>query len=223
MKIFEKIENKRDLNCPNSEIYSVRPILTSLPIIAIIFQFMFRNKLKRPSKKGNAKVLFKSKSEPDREVLPDFIVKTNNLMEILGQASTRLNINAVPDSIPCRESEYQNIFNFIEDKLNHNTGGCLYISGVPGTGKGDDLGSQNLGTIKLCENNHKKDQFQAQFQQMNAMAPMAMNMGQQFLGQQADMLKAKADEYIPTTKLRYLFAGLVQSKRISFQEDASNI
>ena len=37
--------------------------------------------------------------------------------------------------MPCRESEYQNIFNFIEDKLNHNTGGCLYISGVPGTGK----------------------------------------------------------------------------------------
>ena len=115
---------------------------------------MFRNKLKRPSKKGNAKVLFKSKSEPDREVLPDFIVKTNNLMEILGQASTRLNINAVPDSIPCRESEYQNIFNFIEDKLKHNTGGCLYISGVPGTGKGDALGSKNLGTIKCCKNNY---------------------------------------------------------------------
>ena len=68
------------------------------------------------------------------------------------------------------------------------------------------VGSQKLGTIKFCGNNHKKDQFQAQFQQMNAMAPMAMNMGQQFLGQQADMLKAKADEYIPTTKLRYLFA-----------------
>ena len=51
----------------------------------------------------------------------------------------------------------------------------------------------------------RKD-FTAQFQQMNAMAPMAMNMGQQFIGQQADLLKAKADEYIPTTKLRYLFA-----------------
>ena len=38
----------------------------------------------------------------------------------------------MPDSLPCRESEYQNIFNFIEDKLNHGTGGCLYISGVPG-------------------------------------------------------------------------------------------
>lgn len=45
-----------------------------------------------------------------------------------------------------------------------------------------------------------------QFQQMNAMAPMAMNMGQQFLSGQTEMLKQKADQYIPTTKLRYLFA-----------------
>ena len=57
------------------------------------------------------------------------------MISILEQTSTRLDINAVPDSLPCRESEYQNIFTFIEDKINHNTGGCLYISGVPGTGK----------------------------------------------------------------------------------------
>ena len=98
--------------------------------------------------------MFEQKSQPNRVVLPDFIVQSNDLMKILGQASTRLDINSVPDSLPCRESEYQNIFNFIEDKLNHNTGGCLYISGVPGTGKGDDLGSQNLGTIKCCKNNY---------------------------------------------------------------------
>ena len=60
---------------------------------------------------------------------------SNDLISILEQTSTRLDINAVPDSLPCRESEYQNIFTFIEDKINHNTGGCLYISGVPGTGK----------------------------------------------------------------------------------------
>lgn len=79
--------------------------------------------------------MFEQKSAPKRVVLPDFIVQSNDLMKILGQASTRLDINSVPDSLPCRESEYQSIFNFIEDKLNHNTGGCLYISGVPGTGK----------------------------------------------------------------------------------------
>ena len=39
-----------------------------------------------------------------------------------------------------------------------------------------------------------------QFQQMG------MQMGQQFIGQQADLIKSKAEQYIPTTKLRYLFA-----------------
>ena len=94
----------------------------------------FRHLPKTPSKRGNAPSMFEQKSQPNRVVLPDFIVQSNDLMKILGQASTRLDINSVPDSLPCRESEYQNIFNFIEDKLNHNTGGCLYISGVPGTG-----------------------------------------------------------------------------------------
>ena len=50
------------------------------------------------------------------------------------------------------------------------------------------------------------EDYNAQFQQMQTMAPMAMNMGQQFLGHHAEALKAKADAYIPTTKLRYLFA-----------------
>ena len=39
-----------------------------------------------------------------------------------------------------------------------------------------------------------------QFQQMG------MAMGQQVLGQNVDLLKSKAQEYIPTTRLRYLFA-----------------
>ena len=99
-----------------------------------MFIYFFRHLPKTPSKRGNAPSMFEQKSQPNRVVLPDFIVQSNDLMKILGQASTRLDINSVPDSLPCRESEYQNIFNFIEDKLNHNTGGCLYISGVPGTG-----------------------------------------------------------------------------------------
>jgi hypothetical protein len=39
-----------------------------------------------------------------------------------------------------------------------------------------------------------------QFQQMG------MQMGQQFIGNHAEQIKAKASEYIPTTRLRYLFA-----------------
>lgn len=47
----------------------------------------------------------------------------------------RLHVSAVPDSLPCRESEFQSIHAFVEDKLNDECGGCIYISGVPGTGK----------------------------------------------------------------------------------------
>lgn len=47
----------------------------------------------------------------------------------------RLQVSAVPKSLPCREKEYSSIYEFITGKLMDGTGGCIYISGVPGTGK----------------------------------------------------------------------------------------
>ncbi|XP_066453691.1 origin recognition complex subunit 1 [Eleutherodactylus coqui] len=54
---------------------------------------------------------------------------------ILEEARIRLHVSAVPESLPCREQEYQDIYSFVESKLLDGTGGCMYISGVPGTGK----------------------------------------------------------------------------------------
>ncbi|XP_066480711.1 origin recognition complex subunit 1 [Tiliqua scincoides] len=54
---------------------------------------------------------------------------------VLEEARLRLHVSAVPESLPCREKEFQDIYNFIESKLIDGTGGCMYISGVPGTGK----------------------------------------------------------------------------------------
>ncbi|CAG2182890.1 unnamed protein product, partial [Oppiella nova] len=34
-----------------------------------------------------------------------------------------------------RESQFKDIFNYVESKLIEGNGGCMYISGVPGTGK----------------------------------------------------------------------------------------
>ncbi|XP_066957145.1 origin recognition complex subunit 1 isoform X2 [Macrobrachium rosenbergii] len=53
----------------------------------------------------------------------------------LEQARAKLHVSAVPDSLPCREDEFQQIYSFVEGKLYDGTGGCMYISGVPGTGK----------------------------------------------------------------------------------------
>uniref|UniRef100_A0A8C3B4S5 Origin recognition complex subunit 1 n=1 Tax=Cairina moschata TaxID=8855 RepID=A0A8C3B4S5_CAIMO len=54
---------------------------------------------------------------------------------MLEEARLRLHVSAIPESLPCREEEFQDIYNFVESKLIDGTGGCMYISGVPGTGK----------------------------------------------------------------------------------------
>ncbi|KQK85442.1 origin recognition complex subunit 1 [Amazona aestiva] len=60
---------------------------------------------------------------------------TQKPASVLEEARLRLHVSAVPESLPCREEEYQDIYNFVESKLIDETGGCMYISGVPGTGK----------------------------------------------------------------------------------------
>ncbi|XP_015211125.2 origin recognition complex subunit 1 isoform X1 [Lepisosteus oculatus] len=54
---------------------------------------------------------------------------------ILEEARARLHVSSVPESLPCREQEFQDIYSFVESKVIDGTGGCMYISGVPGTGK----------------------------------------------------------------------------------------
>ncbi|KAL7053682.1 hypothetical protein AAHC03_026920 [Spirometra sp. Aus1] len=39
------------------------------------------------------------------------------------------------ECLPCREREFDAVFEFLIERLQTRTGGCLYISGVPGTGK----------------------------------------------------------------------------------------
>jgi Cdc6-like AAA superfamily ATPase len=50
-------------------------------------------------------------------------------------ARERLHVSAVPDSLPCREDEFMDIMGYIESAIHEATGTCVYISGVPGTGK----------------------------------------------------------------------------------------
>ncbi|KAJ8978816.1 hypothetical protein NQ317_018906 [Molorchus minor] len=53
----------------------------------------------------------------------------------LMKARSHLHVSYVPTALPCREKEYSGVFNFLEGKLLDGCGGCMYISGVPGTGK----------------------------------------------------------------------------------------
>ena len=51
------------------------------------------------------------------------------------KARERLRVAAVPDSLPCRETEFLEISAHIESSLDEKSGNCIYISGVPGIGK----------------------------------------------------------------------------------------
>ncbi|KAF0287610.1 Origin recognition complex subunit 1 [Amphibalanus amphitrite] len=53
----------------------------------------------------------------------------------LERARSRLHVAAVPEALPCRENEFLDIYTFVEARLMDGTGGCMYVSGVPGTGK----------------------------------------------------------------------------------------
>ncbi|XP_031641458.1 origin recognition complex subunit 1 isoform X2 [Oncorhynchus kisutch] len=67
--------------------------------------------------------------------IPSRTVPARQPGNILDEARARLHVSSVPESLPCREQEFQDIYNFVESKVMDGTGGCMYISGVPGTGK----------------------------------------------------------------------------------------
>ncbi|KAI0649566.1 P-loop containing nucleoside triphosphate hydrolase protein [Trametes meyenii] len=46
-----------------------------------------------------------------------------------------LHVAARPGALPCREAEYARVLRAVEELLEEGSGGCIYISGVPGTGK----------------------------------------------------------------------------------------
>ncbi|XP_013978955.1 origin recognition complex subunit 1 isoform X1 [Salmo salar] len=67
--------------------------------------------------------------------IPSRTVPARQPGNILEEARARLHVSSVPESLPCREQEFQDIYDFVESKVMDGTGGCMYISGVPGTGK----------------------------------------------------------------------------------------
>lgn len=53
----------------------------------------------------------------------------------LAGARARLHVSAVPEDLPCREVEFATICEFVRAQLCAGAGSCMFVSGVPGTGK----------------------------------------------------------------------------------------
>ena len=91
------------------------------------------------AKKRGTKTPKKGPATPSRKIMtPSMPKRSKMLPESLSpiqEAQFRLHVSAVPDSLPCRENEFAEIFSFTEGKILEGTGGCMYISGWPGTGK----------------------------------------------------------------------------------------
>lgn len=51
------------------------------------------------------------------------------------RAKALLHVSATPEALPCREEQRERIRQFLGDAILGRTGGCLYVHGVPGTGK----------------------------------------------------------------------------------------
>lgn len=51
------------------------------------------------------------------------------------RAKALLHVSATPEALPCREDQRERIRTFLGDAILGRTGGCLYVHGVPGTGK----------------------------------------------------------------------------------------
>lgn len=84
----------------------------------------------------------------------------------LQEARIRLHVSAVPKSLPCREEQFNDIYTFLESKLMDNSGGCIYISGVPGTGKTATV-NEIVKCLKRSVEKGKLDYFE--FVEINGM------------------------------------------------------
>ncbi|XP_064626056.1 origin recognition complex subunit 1-like isoform X2 [Lineus longissimus] len=91
-----------------------------------------------PLKKGYltpAKKIATPRSVPRTPSMPNRSRPCAEPGTVLEEARARLHVSVVPESLPCRDQEFNDIYSFVEGKVSDGTGGCMYISGVPGTGK----------------------------------------------------------------------------------------
>ncbi|GAA5889888.1 hypothetical protein JCM16303_001490 [Sporobolomyces ruberrimus] len=73
----------------------------------------------------------------------------------LERAKALLHVSATPESLPCREDQRSRIRQFVEDAVLSRSGGCLYVHGVPGTGKTATVHS----VVRELQNDPDMDSF----------------------------------------------------------------
>jgi origin recognition complex subunit 1 len=64
----------------------------------------------------------------------------------VARARAKLHLAALPSSteaLPCREVEFYSIHEFVREKVQAGASGCMFVSGVPGTGVCEELNANH--------------------------------------------------------------------------------
>ncbi|KAK4884953.1 hypothetical protein RN001_001224 [Aquatica leii] len=130
----EVLKPKR--NTRNSNQATVKTSLKSLKEDELTTPIKLKNATNTPKTKdtpfSRAKLVREGVITPGVQSRQKAILKDDTP---LSKARNQLHVSYVPQGLPCREQEYLGIANFLKGKLLDGCGGCMYVSGVPGTGK----------------------------------------------------------------------------------------
>ncbi|KAG4091057.1 P-loop containing nucleoside triphosphate hydrolase protein [Neocallimastix lanati (nom. inval.)] len=116
-----------------------------------------RTRKKKITKKVNVEKNMKNVIIP--KALPNRNIPLNESLSDYEKARKLLHVSAVPDSLPCREKEFAEIYSYLESAISQESGCCLYISGVPGTGK-----TATVREVIRCLNRQVEEQKLNDFQ-----------------------------------------------------------
>ena len=105
---------------------------------------------------------------PKQERKPEIVSLHNNLSNLLKKlevAKSKMELNYIPQELPCREKEKEYIRGFISNALeSEGSATSLYISGMPGTGK-------TATTLEIINSFQKQNQYPSfKFIKINGMS-----------------------------------------------------